>query len=52
VLFKAEDIYLLLLAVPVTPDAFKDCGAIVQGVGHYIYFSLGKGNELVVEKGI
>ena len=34
VLFKAKEVKLLLFAIPVTPDAFKNCGAIVKKVGH------------------
>jgi hypothetical protein len=31
---EAEEVNLLLLAVPVTPDALKDGRAVVKGVGH------------------
>jgi len=37
VLFKPEEVNLLLLAVPVTPDALKNGSAIVKAMGHNSY---------------
>jgi len=48
----AEKKYLFLLAVPVAADAFKDSRAIMNGVSHNAYFSSGKRNIFIFEKGI
>jgi hypothetical protein len=40
-LSKTEDVHLLLLIVPVTPDAFKESGAVVESMGHNPNFGLG-----------
>jgi hypothetical protein len=41
VLFKAKEVNLLVLAVPVTPYPFENGGAIVEGVGHHPYLGFG-----------
>jgi hypothetical protein len=52
VLFLAEKKYLLLLAVPVTPNAFKNGRSVMQGMSHDVYVGFGEGNELVFKKGV
>ncbi len=51
-LFQAEDIGLLFLAVPVATDALEDAGAIVQGMGHYPYFGFFQRDKLLLKKGV
>ena len=48
----AEDVNLLVLVVPVTADAFKDGGTVVQGMGHNIYVGFGQRYKLFLKKGV
>jgi hypothetical protein len=48
-LFKAEQVNLFMVAIPITPDAFKNGGAIVKAMGHNPYFSFRQGNKLLIE---
>ena len=50
--FKTEEVNLLSLAVPVAPDALKDSGAVVEGMGHNSYPGFFQGNKLLLKKGI
>jgi hypothetical protein len=40
-LSEAEEVNLLLLAIPVAPDALKDGRAVMKGVGHNPYLGFG-----------
>ena len=42
---------LVLGLVPVSANALKYCGAVVQSVGHYTYLGLRNRNYVSVEKG-
>jgi hypothetical protein len=52
VLLLAEEIKLLVLAVPVAPDALEDGGPVMNGVSHNAYPGFSEGNYLVFKKGI
>jgi hypothetical protein len=52
VLSKTEEVNLFLLTVPVPPDALKESGAVVEGMGHNPDFGFSQGDKLLMKKGI
>ena len=51
VFLEAEEVNLLLLAVPVAPDALESGRAIVEAVGHRPEPGFGEGDELISAHG-
>jgi hypothetical protein len=49
---ETEEVNLLLLAVPVAPDALKDSRAVVKGMGHNSYLGFREGDKLLLKIGI
>jgi hypothetical protein len=52
VLLESEEVYLLLIAIPVPSNSLKASGAVVKGMGHDANLGLGQRQELLLKKGI
>ena len=52
VLFKAEDVGLFPVAVPVTADTLEDCRAVMNAVSHNPNLGFFKRDDLILIVGI
>ncbi len=52
VVFKAKEVNLVLLTIPIAPNALKNGGAVVKAMGHNSYLGFRQRDKLLVEVGI